>query len=210
LLDGHVLPKNLDQAFEQGKFNDVPFIGGWVSGDGALFPSPAASPEQFAARIHEQCGASAEKLLAALPHSNTAEVEAAQKKMNLISFAVLGMHRWAQYSKKPAYLYEYTHVPPDKPGFPNYGAFHTSEVPYALKNLDHWNRSWQPMDRALEKSMSYYWLNFIRKGDPNGKGLPSWSSFYYPDGSIIELGDRIESREGMYAEVLRLLMPQQR
>lgn len=117
------------------------------------------------------------------------------------------MYRWASFSKKPAYIYEYSHVPPDKPGFPNYGAFHTSEVPYALKNLDRWNRSWQTPDHSLEKDMSSYWLNFIRKGDPNGNGLPPWKPFTIPDGSINELGDRIESKKEGYTEVLQLLKP---
>ena len=25
--------------------------------------------------------------------------------------------------------------------------------------------------------MSSYWINFVRAGDPNGDGLPTWASF---------------------------------
>ena len=207
LLDGYVLPQNLHDAFSNGSFNDVPFIGGWVTGDGALFPSAELEPEQFIRQMQETYGNSSKRLLDLLPHATTSEVAAAQQQLNLLAFAVSGMYRWASFSKKPAYIYEYSHVPPDKPGFPNYGAFHTSEVPYALKNLDRWNRSWQTPDRSLENDMSSYWLNFIRKGDPNGNGLPPWKPFTIPDGSINELGDRIESKKEGYTEVLQLLKP---
>jgi para-nitrobenzyl esterase len=206
LLDGVVLPKDLVKAFAGGNFNDVPFIGGWVTGDGALFPSEINTPAQFKAHIHERYNPVADSLLALLPHADSSEVKASRELLNLLSFAVIGMQRWALYSKHPAYLYEFSHVPPDKAGFPNYGAFHTAEVPYALHNLDRWKRPWQPLDRTIEKQMSAYWLQFIRTGDPNKTGLQQWKPYQPQEGQVLGLGDRIQLLNGKYVRLLQLIL----
>ena len=82
-------------------------------------------------------------------------------------------------------------MPPDKPNFPNYGAFHTSEVPYALHTLKHWKRDWQKTDYDLEQTMSDYWVNFAKTGNPNGADLPEWKSYDKETGQIMELGDKV-------------------
>ena len=104
---------------------------------------------------------------------------------------------------KPIYVYEFTHVPVDKPGFPNYGAFHTSEVPFALHTLHLWDRPWRPVDLSVEKTMSDYWINFIKSGNPNGAGLPKWDS--YNTGITQEIGDRTEGKKDLYKGVLEAL-----
>ena len=32
-------------------------------------------------------------------------------------------------------------------------------------------------DRSLSDVMSNYWVNFAKTGDPNGKGLPTWTAY---------------------------------
>jgi para-nitrobenzyl esterase len=43
----------------------------------------------------------------------------------------------------------------------------------------------EDLDRVLAKLASSYWVNFIKTGDPNGTGLPPWSS--YRAGSVMKL-----------------------
>ena len=33
---------------------------------------------------------------------------------------------------------------------------------------------WEPDDFKVSKTMQEYFANFIKKGDPNGSGLPKW------------------------------------
>jgi para-nitrobenzyl esterase len=40
----------------------------------------------------------------------------------------------------------------------------------------------------LRDQYSGYWLNFVRNGDPNGAGLPDWSSFADAPEQLMELG----------------------
>jgi para-nitrobenzyl esterase len=58
---------------------------------------------------------------------------------------------------------------------PARGAVHSAEIEYALGNLDT-NKvyAWTPEDYRVSKTMQAYFANFIKKGDPNGPGLPAW------------------------------------
>ena len=50
------------------------------------------------------------------------------------------------------------------------------------------DRPFVEADRTIAEMMSSYWTNFMRTGDPNGKGLKSWA----PVGEkpeVMELGD---------------------
>lgn len=190
-LDGHVLPADLMAAFRSGNFNQVPMLSGWVTGDGALFGNAKVAPDKFVADIKRQYKDKAGTLLALLPHNTEEEATAASGKLALLSFAGWPSHQLAVYDSKPVYVYEYGHVPPDKEGFPNYGAFHTSEVPFALHTLHTWKRNWRPVDYKMERIVSSYWINFIRTGNPNGKELAVWNVYNKSDGFIQSLSDPI-------------------
>jgi para-nitrobenzyl esterase len=116
----------------------------------------------------------------------------------MMQFAGISSHKWSISNRQPAYMYEFRFVPTDKPGFPNYGAFHTSEVPFAYHTLAHWKRPWQKRDLDMESLMNTYWVNFIKTGNPNGKGLPGWKAYDKVDGSIMVLDEKSETKPGLY------------
>src|SRR5207245_8206758 len=76
--------------------------------------------------------------------------------------------------------YLYARVRPrwiaDTSGNPSpWGAVHSAEIEYALGNLDVNPRyAWTNEDRKVSATMSAYFANFIKTGNPNGKGLPGW------------------------------------
>jgi para-nitrobenzyl esterase len=53
------------------------------------------------------------------------------------------------------------------------GAAHASELPYLFNMMDVGSAD----RKALKETMSTYWTNFARSGDPNGKGAPAWAGF---------------------------------
>ena len=60
---------------------------------------------------------------------------------------------------------------------PARGAVHSAEIEYALGNLSSNNvYAWSPEDYKVSKVMQEYFANFIKKGDPNGHGLPRWAA----------------------------------
>lgn len=76
--------------------------------------------------------------------------------------------------KSKAYLYQFNHI---SPGEEQWGAFHTSEVPYALHTLHTWNLKFTDDDKKLEDIISSYWVNFASTGNPNGAGLSQWDAY---------------------------------
>lgn len=62
-------------------------------------------------------------------------------------------------------------------GANRYGCFHGAEIPYALNNL--YAQDGYPyteVDHEVAFIMSSYWSNFIKTGDPNGEGLPAFTT----------------------------------
>ena len=66
-------------------------------------------------------------------------------------------------------------VTPSNAPPPPKGAVHSAEIEYAMGNLEG-NKvyAWEPDDFKVSNLMQEYFANFIKKGDPNGSGLPKW------------------------------------
>ena len=72
-------------------------------------------------------------------------------------------------------------------------SWHSNELWYTFGSLTEGvppARPWKKWDFELADTMSSYWANFIKTGDPNGEGLPPWPKSDAGRG-FIELGDEI-------------------
>ena len=196
--DGYIIPVDVFAAFKAGQFNDVTLMAGWVMGDGSLMGNQTMTPEQYKQQAITKYGDKAEEYLKLFPGKTDEEVAASLKESGLMQFAAMPAHLWAGFSKSKAYIYQFSHVPVDKPDFPNYGAFHTSEVPFALHTLHMWKRPWRDVDFAVEKTMDAYWVNFVKNGNPNGEGVPEWKVYEKSSGNIMEIGDKPELKPRLY------------
>ena len=201
VLDNYFLPIDLMSHFKEGKQNQVNVLMGWVTGDGSLFPSEGVTSGSFKKSAIENYGFRADDYLKLFPAETDEEAKLSQQKLNLLSFAGTPAYLMAKYMEPKIYIYEFAHVPTDKPNFPNYGAFHTSEVPFALHTLDQWNRGWKPDELDLENQMSAYWVNFAKTGNPNGVELPEWNSYDLNTGEILVIdSDEIKMQKKYVAE----------
>jgi para-nitrobenzyl esterase len=56
------------------------------------------------------------------------------------------------------------------------GAVHSAEIEYAMGNLKLMSDvyPWTEDDFKVSNVMQSYFANFVKKGDPNGSGLPQW------------------------------------
>ncbi|GAB2483894.1 carboxylesterase/lipase family protein [Algoriphagus taiwanensis] len=192
VIDGIVLP-SVRKAFEEGNFADVPLLTGW-NADDRVSGNPDLTPEEFKTNAKKQYGGRAGEFLELFPAGNEVEL---QQSLNLQGVLTFGFqnYTWARLQSEKgqnkAYLYYFTRIPP---GEPNYGAFHSAEFSYALHTLRNWKRPFEEADYALEKTMSEYWVNFVKTGNPNGNSLPDWPVFDPENPMVIELGVEVKPR----------------
>ncbi len=93
-------------------------------------------------------------------------------------------------SSTPLYLYLYDHAEPG-PDSATWGAFHGAELPYVFDTLDAApDRPFVAVDREIAERMAGYWVNFVKTGTPNGRGLPQWPPFDAAAPAVMEIGDR--------------------
>ncbi|WP_392552385.1 carboxylesterase family protein [Orbus wheelerorum] len=57
-----------------------------------------------------------------------------------------------------------------------FGAFHSSDLPYFLNNLDKLDRPWTENDININQSFINYMINFVKTGEPNDKNS-NWKPF---------------------------------
>jgi para-nitrobenzyl esterase len=74
-----------------------------------------------------------------------------------------------------------------------YGAWHSSDLWYTFASLrnEPGQRQWAPDDFELAEQASTLWANFVKTGDPNGDGLPSWPpGTHANNGTYLRFGEK--------------------
>jgi len=188
ILDGWFLRSTPADAFAQPQQNDVATMTGWNADD--YFGRPADA-DTFRKQAERRYGSFAQEFLRLYPAGSNTEALASYKEASRDRNRV-AMYLWASARAKtagmPAYTYFFTHAIP-WPEHPEFGAFHTGEVPYIFDNLDRLPRPWKPEDREFAHEFSSFLINFVSTGNPNGAGLPKWAAFNPASKMTMEIGD---------------------
>jgi para-nitrobenzyl esterase len=99
----------------------------------------------------------------------------------------------AKTSTHAAYAYYFEHAVP-WPEHPQFGAFHSGELPYVFDNLAGLERPWTAADRSLAMAASSYWAGFAASGRPSGDSLPKWPAYRPGSLRFMVFGERPEVR----------------
>jgi para-nitrobenzyl esterase len=89
-----------------------------------------------------------------------------------------------------AWAYEFARPLPDDGSHPEVtarlkGAFHSSDLWYVFKSLQHCWRPWTQGDWDLSEVMLTAWTNFAKYGDPNGPDGGEWKPYTQEDGKFM-------------------------
>ncbi|MFM2055618.1 MAG: hypothetical protein RLY71_3 [Pseudomonadota bacterium] len=193
MVDGELIPAWPPQNSSEPNVNDVPMLVGQTSDENSgLDPCYASDePEAFAGLIQRYFGAHAPRMSTTYLSANSSSFSAAYRHASLDRW--LGAHwSWWNHRSKtttsPTFAYLFDHVIPGQ-NSERYGAFHTSDVPYVFATLDAApGRAFTEADRRVSYTMSSYWLNFIKSGDPNGAGLAIWPQLQSPSPCMMRFG----------------------
>jgi len=191
VVDGWFYPEDPSQILAEGKQNDVPFITGLMANDSRSLSGPPLSAEAFQKRVTELYGPMAEDFLklypaGSEPEANQSQLESARER-GKVSMYLWALRR-AKTAKTPVYTYFFTQALPD-PAHPEFGAFHTGEVPYVFRNLAIFDRPFKPVDHKVSDVISTYWKHFAQTGNPNSADLPQWSAASAENESTMEIGE---------------------
>ncbi|TWR29944.1 carboxylesterase family protein [Mucilaginibacter pallidiroseus] len=195
IIDGYVLPQTVAETFAAGKENKVPLLTGWNTDD--AFVGKLKNAADYIAEIKQQHPANADEYLRHYPANTDAEAEESQVRISRdMTFGVQN-YTWANVQSAKGgpkvYLYRFTRKLPATPQFKHYGAFHTGEVAYVFNNLKFLNRPFEPVDHELAKTISTYWVNFVKTGSPNGVGLPKWTDYTPNSNQVMLLGEQTKA-----------------
>jgi para-nitrobenzyl esterase len=196
VVDDYVWPKDTSAIFRDGEQNSVPVLVGSNSDEGTVLGVPPESAADFVQMATRQYKDEVDDFLKLFPANTNAE--AISSFYAFQRDAMASQERmWARAvarSGKPAYRYYFSHSSPIPDGMYTeqarnpLGAFHTAEIVYVFCNLDARPWSWTHTERKLSQTMSAYWVNFAKKGNPNGPGLPKWPAADATNDVLLEFG----------------------
>jgi len=192
-VDGYFLPKTPVEIFEAGEQAHVPLLVGWNSAEvpyRSFTGSDMPTPENYAKKVKEQFPDNADEVLKLYPGTTQEEVIKSATALASDRFIAYSTWKWADLQSKTGKNLVYRYVfstprPPEVKPTNNanadklpkalVGASHASEIEFAMGNLES-NKvyAWTPDNYKVSALMENYFANFIKTGNPNGKGLPKW------------------------------------
>ncbi|WP_027065146.1 carboxylesterase/lipase family protein [Maribacter sp. Hel_I_7] len=204
VLDGYFLPKTLPEIFKNKEQAMVPLLLGWNSAEipGMAFTQGPYTEDNYINKVKEAYPKEYNQVLELYPHGSEKEIELSATALASDRFISYSTWKWFDLHRKnsdqPVYRYLYSKLRPplvdnsltsglaggtvekntDTPPEPKaVGAPHACEIEYCMGNLhlieDY---AWTPDDYKVSKAMMTYFANFIKTGNPNSEGLPTWDA----------------------------------
>jgi para-nitrobenzyl esterase len=196
-VDGHVLPEAPYVAFRDGRQAQVPLLTGSVASEASGMPY-MTDAARFVADSRAEYGEHADEFLELFPSGDDEQARVSSATANGDRVFVWQNWTWAHLhsaSGSPTHYYHFSHEPPLPPQLDvaerTLGAFHGADIPYVFRHLDVRDWPWSAYDRELSETMSRFWLNFARSGDPGGGGLPPWPRFDPAAPAAMHFGESI-------------------
>lgn len=189
VVDGKILPEDPNHGSSRPR-SVVPLMTGFNTDENSLVV--ATTTADFERYARAWFGAHADKIMALYPHATDDEAVASAHLLardRYMTSLILWTDARATGSGQPIYRYLYDHPSPTAGG-PSFGAFHTAGVPYIFGVLDPAARPYGPKDREVSAQLQGYLVNFMKRGDPNGGGLPAWPRMLPTRPTVMALGLR--------------------
>lgn len=196
MTDGKLVLDNPQVFYDQGQDLSMPLMVGTTDAE-IGFPPQVKTMQEALAMFGEANFARAKQ---AFTNGKDVEPQAvAQALSSDLLMVEPGRYVLRQAAKqgKQVYAYRFGYVADSfKQQWP--GAFHATDIPYAFNTVDaKYGETLTKADAAMGELTNQYWINFIKSGNPNGKGLPEWDAYETAKDNILMFDNQGVAATGM-------------
>lgn len=201
-VDGFVLTETPWEAYTHGNYNEEAILQGFNLGEsGPFLLLDSTSLENYEAKVRALFGDMTDKVLALYPAHTDAEAQANWAEIYTVYYFAYGHHCWARQAvtnKIPIYMYHF------KQTNGRLSNWHSGEEVYFYGNIPDNSSLYTDYDRRLSAAMQTYLVNFMKNGNPNGVGFPSWYPMEYTR-QVLVLGEDIYPEDEPYEALYSIM-----
>ena len=204
-IDGYVLTELPYESYKKGIHNEEAILHGCNEEESAPFIIfDHANMSNYSAKIKDYFGEYADEVLRIYPAATDEEADKYWAEIYgsvFFNYPHYCLDRLAVGNGIPAYEYLFT----KHNG--RLGCWHSGEMIYCFGNIPDNSVLYDTADRELSRTMTSYWLNYMKTGDPNGAGLPVWEQSQTSE-KLLEFGENVgmtdEKRLALYSVLDRM------
>ena len=213
MLDGYALNDDPYNVYKAGNNNEIALLNGYNVKEADAFvvpnnllslPNKKNIKDKLTAYFgNEEC---AQKLCDLYKDDIEEDAFSALNTIMSVYWFIMPHHVWSNMavaSPKTSKVYRYQFTKEN--GY--YGTYHSGEMIYAYGNLSLSPRqfAYDESDYKLQDTMLNYWVNFVKNGDPNGEGLPTWEEYKTNTDPVMELGENVGKIQDIYLKTYEIL-----
>jgi para-nitrobenzyl esterase len=171
VIDGRLLKDEIAVSFAKGEIARVPFMVGSTSNEASVFGLMGFDAAALKARF----GIDLDALRPIYDPAGTLSEAELLRQVQTDFIFTSGATALARFAAKhqPVWAYHFGYVPPARRG-QDPGAPHCADMGYIFGHAAAPDTS---ESRQVAAMLQGYVANFVRRGDPNGKGLPVWPGY---------------------------------
>ncbi|MBQ9530614.1 MAG: carboxylesterase family protein [Eubacterium sp.] len=213
-VDGYAITEQPYLTYEKGKNNEQALLNGYNAHEADVFGLfNEVDDKKYEDSLVQLFGKYSEEALKLYPaDSNKLDYKIAIDKGGSAKGAynyVLGgtwfaysHKKWSDYlvqQNKPVYFYYFAK---DDSAL---RAYHAGELPFAYGNLKRHKSAYTDEDFALSEQMQNYWVNFVKRGNPNGKDLTGWEKYTKTQKKILQFDTEIKMIDDPYSKLYPII-----
>lgn len=194
IIDGSLLPAAPADVFAARQHSDVPLLAGWNKDEGFnLGLVPSYRWQSYKSMVREMFGEKAADVLAMYPANDPTSPRALGGDARIIHSTWAWIEAHKAYGSADTFRFRFERAPLTPDGWfgdrpsRDAGAFHSGEIPYVFDTLDALPWLSDDVDREIARMTTGWWVNFVKTGNPNGTGLPTWPSNRTTDAPVMHI-----------------------